>query len=197
MKVAQVVDNIAANVLPAQLGSLVMRGFVDQLAELAHLTPAQAAKTIERLTGTEALFEIERVELGDTAHIELKVDDKYQDVSEASRGQRGTAIVPLLLLLGKVPFVMDQPEDDLFARFKTSTIAKLLAKVKADRQIIVTTHDPNLVVLPEADWVIELGASKSKGFVRATGAATERRSTIEELDGGAEAFLKRKDFYGH
>lgn len=197
MKVAQVVDNIAANVLPTQLASLVMRGDADQLAELGHLTQAQAAKTIERLAGTEALFDIERVELGDTAHIELKVDDKYQDVSEASRGQRGTAILPLLLLLGRSPFVMDQPEDDLFARFKTSTIAKLLAKVKADRQVIVTTHDPNLVVLPQADQVIELGASKSKGYVRGQGAAVDRRDTIEELDGGAEAFLQRKDFYGH
>jgi predicted ATPase len=92
---------------------------------------------------------------------------------------------------------MDQPEDDLFARFKTSTIATLLAKVKADRQIIVTTHDPNLVVLPQADWVIELAASKSKGYVRGAGAAADRRATIEELDGGADAFLKRKDFYGH
>jgi hypothetical protein len=192
-----VVENIASYVLPTQLASLVMRGAVDQLAELAKLTESQARKTVERLAGTEALFEIERVELADTVHIALKVDDEYQDVNETSRGQRGTAILPLLLLLGRVPFLMDQPEDDLFAKFKASTIANLLTQIKAERQLILSTHEPNFVVLPLADWVIELAASKRRGYMRAAGSAIERRDTIEQLDGGAEAFLKRKDFYGH
>lgn len=70
--------------------------------------------------------------------------------------------------------------------------------MKLKRQVLFVTHDPNLVVLPAADRLNVLASTGQRGFLQTTGTMHERRDAVEVmLDGGAEAFVIRKDFYGH
>jgi hypothetical protein len=60
------------------------------------------------------------------------------------------------------------------------------------------THEANLVILPHADLVFILAAKAKKGFLRTMGRMDDLRELLQDLlDGGEEAFLIRKKFYGH
>jgi len=52
------------------------------------------------------------------------------------------------------PFVFDQPEDDLDNRFIMTELVPLFRKIKKYRQVIIATHNANLVVNADAEQVI-------------------------------------------
>lgn len=68
-----------------------------------------------------------------------------------SVGQKSTAILTLLLVDDDAPAVIDQPEDDLDNEFTYRQLVPLLRAVKEQRQIILSTHDPNLPVNGDAE----------------------------------------------
>ncbi|MEK7398599.1 MAG: AAA family ATPase, partial [Candidatus Poribacteria bacterium] len=117
-----------------------------------------------------------------------------------SPGQRSSAMLPLILLVDDVPLVIDQPEDNLDNRLVGKMLVNLLADLKEKRQIIVATHNPNIVVSGDAEQVIVLDAlSDSKGNCAQTGSIDEKeiiKSVIDLMEGGKEAFLIRERRYG-
>lgn len=52
----------------------------------------------------------------------------------------------------------EQPEDNLDNRMVGQTLSSILAQLKEQRQIIVTTHNPNIVVGGDAEQVVVLDA---------------------------------------
>ena len=74
-----------------------------------------------------------------------------------------------------------------------------LKKLKGRRQVIVATHDANIVVNGDADMVIQLEATANRGRVACSGAIEEPavRDAIERtVDGGEVAFRLRRRKYG-
>ena len=74
-----------------------------------------------------------------------------------SPGQRSFVILKLLIELdntNKCPILLDQPEDDLDNRSIFTELVKFIKEKKKERQIIITTHNPNLVVGTDAECVI-------------------------------------------
>ncbi len=120
-------------------------------------------------------------------------------VNEKSPGQRSSAMLPLIALAERTPLVIDQPEDDLDKRLIGRVLMRVLAELKEQRQIIVSTHDPNILVGGDAEQVIVLDAvSDKKGMVSAHGSidnANIVETVIELLEGGAEAFRSRRKRY--
>ncbi|MAM55803.1 MAG: DNA repair protein [Salinicola sp.] len=131
---------------------------------------------------------------------------KGKTVNKLSAGQRGTFYVCLKLATDPFgsPFVFDQPEDDLDNDFIMSQLVPLFRKIKKYRQVIIVTHNANLVVNTDAEQVIiavnqgenirYIAGSVEDGNVKTN---TGIRSDIcNILEGGSYAFEKRERKYG-
>ena len=69
---------------------------------------------------------------------------RSRPIDQLSPGQRCSAILPILLLNGDTPLIIDQPEDNLDNRLIRQVIINILAAIKLKRQVIIATHNPNL-----------------------------------------------------
>jgi ABC-type lipoprotein export system ATPase subunit len=147
---------------------------------------------------------------------------KYQgdDFTSMSPGKRGLVLLKLLVDLDQNahPILLDQPEDDLDNRSIYYDLVEFIRKRKRDRQIIVVTHNPNLVVGADAEQVVvanqqgEEGSENKKFKFEYVSGSIEnsyldktekavlyqkgiREHICEILEGGEEAFKKRERKY--
>ena len=157
-------------------------------------------------TFTEQLIPPKRHELAalrcpDDYVLELMMEDgNYRPLRDLSGGQRVNLLLSLLLeTTDDRPLVIDQPEDELDKRFLFDTLLPALKRLKGRRQIILATHDANIVVNGDADQVILLKATANRGHVACSGAIEEpavREAIVKTVDGGDEAFRLRRLKYG-
>ena len=129
----------------------------------------------------------------DKLSIKFNDGNRFKDVSHGSAGQKASAILSFLLSYGTEPLVLDQPEDDLDNGLITSLIVSKLHENKASRQIIVVTHNPNIVVNGDSEYVIALEGRGQINSV-ASGALQEvnvRRNVCEIMEGGEIALQQR------
>lgn len=84
---------------------------------------------------------------------EIAYDDTFSKMSEGKK-----AFVVLLLLLDfsnkDCPILIDQPEDDLDNRAIYRDLVQYLIRKKKERQIILVTHNPNIVVGSDSELII-------------------------------------------
>lgn len=124
---------------------------------------------------------------------------KLRPLEELSAGQRCSAVLPILLLNGTDPLVIDQPEDNLDNRLIRQVIVNILASIKLRRQIIVATHNPNLPVLGDAEQVIILRAIGEKECHLDDKGNIDSDEVIryitDIMEGGREAFQYRHSIY--
>ena len=133
--------------------------------------------------------------------LELKTDDgRLRRLDDLSGGQRVSLLLTLLLeTYDDRPLVIDQPEDELDNRFLFETMLPALKRLKGRRQIIMATHNANIVVNGDADQVIQLEATANRGHVAQAGAIEDpavRDAIVRTVDGGNEAFRLRRLKYG-
>lgn len=116
------------------------------------------------------------------------------------------------------PLLIDQPEDDLDSRSIYLEIVKFIKLQKTRRQILMVTHNANLVVGSDAECVIvanrdgddrknqnNITFDYASGSLEDTKEAQQcefeldrlgiREHVVELLDGGSEAFKKRREKY--
>lgn len=118
---------------------------------------------------------------------------KFKDVAQGSAGQKASAILSFLLSYGSEPLILDQPEDDLDNGLISSLIVSKLHESKRERQIIIVTHNPNIVVNGDSEYVIAL-EERGQINVNASGALQEvevRKNVCEIMEGGEIALQKR------
>ena len=133
--------------------------------------------------------------------LRLRMDDgSYRPLDQLSGGQRVSVLLSLLLeTTDDRPLVIDQPEDELDNRFLFDTVLPALKRLKGRRQIILATHNPNIVVNGDADQVIQLEATANRGRVAHSGAIEDpivRNAIVRTVDGGDDAFRHRRLEYG-
>jgi len=120
-------------------------------------------------------------------------------IGELSNGQRCSAILPILLLNGRSPLIIDQPEDNLDNRLIRQVIVNILASIKLRRQVIVATHNPNLPVLGDVEQAIVLRAIEEKQAILESAGDLDSAKTValvtEIMEGGREAFQYRQSIY--
>ncbi len=128
------------------------------------------------------------------------MDAQYRPLDKLSGGQRVNLLLSLLLATNDHrPLVIDQPEDELDNRFLFETLLPALHRLKGIRQVIVATHNANIVVNGDADYVIQLDAESEHGYIACAGAIEEpavRDAIVQTVDGGDEAFRLRRLKYG-
>ena len=93
-----------------------------------------------------------------TNWFDYSFDLTYQNdtFSQMSDGKKAFVVLKLLLEFSnkKCPILIDQPEDSLDNRAIYKDLVTYIRKKKTERQIILVTHNPNIVVGADAENVI-------------------------------------------
>ena len=118
----------------------------------------------------------------------------FKPIQGGSPGQKTAALLAFLLSYGDEPLVLDQPEDDLDNQLIYELIVAQLRQVKPHRQLIIVTHNPNIVVNGDAELVVALGARGGQTRIESVGClqdANVRDTICKIMEGGNEAFQRR------
>lgn len=155
-------------------------------------------------------------------YINYVVHYKSDDIATMSPGKRGLVLLNLILHLSNAshPILIDQPEDNLDNRTIYDQLKDFVRQKKRTRQIIMVTHNANLVVAADAECVIVANqagqqsdtavdnhrfdyfsgslecsyeSSELSGLLRSQGI---RQHVCEILEGGVKAFKERELKYG-
>lgn len=147
----------------------------------------------------------------------IKGSDSLQSMSE---GKKGIVILQLYLSLSQsdCPILIDQPEDNLDNRTVYKELNDYIKQCKQRRQIIMVSHNANLVVNTDAENIIVANQSGEDGkdnrkfrFEYVNGSLENtfindsaigilykqgiREHVCEILEGGVDAFKKREEKY--
>jgi len=118
----------------------------------------------------------------------------FKPLDQGSPGQKTAAILAFLMAYGKEPLILDQPENDLDNALIYSLIVQQLRAIKPTRQVIVVTHNPNIVVHGDAEYVLALDYLNGQTWVNTQGGLqvqAVRDKICQVMEGGREAFEKR------
>ena len=139
-----------------------------------------------------------------TDHIEIRYGINYDgvDIRKLSPGTRGIVLLLLYLALDDQddrPLLIDQPEENLDPKSVFEELVPLFIQAKSHRQVIMVTHNANLVINTDADQIIiaEAGAHSHDGLptitYRSGGFENRaiRKEVCEILEGGESAFKER------
>lgn len=137
-------------------------------------------------------------------HITIQYSINYDgvDIRKLSPGTRGIVLLLLYLALDnsdKRPLIIDQPEENLDPKSVFDELVSLFIEAKVHRQVIIVTHNANLVVNTDADQVIIAESGPNPGgdlpniSYKAGGLENFviRKAVCEILEGGEEAFRER------
>ena len=150
-------------------------------------------------------------------------DDRIGGFSRSSMTPGKQALFALTLILNESqepwPLLSDQPADDLDSRSIYDTIVPYLIERKRERQIIMASHNANLVIGADSEEVIvanrhgtdrpnkdgrtfeylsgalEHSQERNEKSPTVLGRFGIREHACEILDGGEEAFQKRREKY--
>ncbi len=136
-----------------------------------------------------------------TFRVDDKVNIKYKGKSLRSHslGQRASALI-LFLLAQKDNdvLIIDQPEDDLDNQTIYDEVIKSIMKLKGQMQFIFATHNANLPVLGDSEKII-VCSFKDNSFIAVEDGTIDtphiQKSVVNIMEGGKEAFNKRKNIY--
>jgi len=119
---------------------------------------------------------------------------QWRRLAQGSPGQQTAALLAFVLGYGTEPIILDQPEDDLDNTLIYELLVQKLRESKQTRQIIVVTHNANIVVHGDAELVVSLHALNGQTQVHVTGGLQEhavRGEVCRVMEGGPEAFERR------
>ena len=132
---------------------------------------------------------------------ELKVsfkdrnNPKWRPLEQGSPGQQTAALLAFVLSQGSEPIIFDQPEDDLDNTLIYDLLVDQIREAKLHRQIVIVTHNPNIVVHGDAEFVISLEVKDGQhSYITCSGGLQESRIREEicrVMEGGEEAFKTR------
>ena len=118
---------------------------------------------------------------------------------KASEGQRATVLLMMLLNQEGGPLVVDQPEGDLDNKVITRVV-ELLHDIKHKRQLIIASHNGNLVVNGAAELVGVMNNDEDgRRNLEDAGAIDKEAICVAittNMEGGKEAFRNRQRKYG-
>jgi len=192
------------------------------LANITVIFEGLVAGNISTIKGRQPKDAITKI-LDNYFYIDFRIFYKNDSLDRMSPGKKGLVLLQLLINLSheEWPILLDQPEDDLDNRSVYNDLVDFLKKKKNQRQIIIVTHNPNLVVGADAEEVVvanqsgqEIGRENKKYRFEYVSGALEnafelnkeqepailyskgiRQHVCEILEGGKEAFQKREQKY--
>ena len=178
-----------------------MNGFISSyLSELLKHAPYAPAQQAEFRSWSKQFAHW----LYGSEHISVKYEIVYDgvDIRRLSPGTRGIVLLLLYLALDDFddrPLIIDQPEENLDPKSVFEELVQLFIAAKEKRQVIMVTHNANLVINTDADQIIlaEAGPQNGSGLPQITYKAGGlenkeiRKAVCDILEGGEEAFRER------
>jgi len=185
---------------PEQLAQIIQSNDMELFEEVTHFGAERSRKILDAFRESLDPLALEITAIEDRIAIELNVatagGPHFKDASDLSRGQKCTALLPILLARRDNPLVIDQPEDNLDNHFIFETVVNAVKRMKRRRQMIFITHNANIPVLAEAELVLVMTSDGRVGAIEKHGTVDEcREQIIELLEGGREAFELRSKRY--
>ena len=122
----------------------------------------------------------------------------FRSIVSASAGQKTTAVLTYILSKGVVPLLLDQPEDDLDNRLVCDLVVEKIKQIKENRQVIVITHNANIPVIGDSEYIVSMDSSSrylkihTEGMLESTDVKKEICAIME---GGEDAFKLRASRY--
>ena len=120
--------------------------------------------------------------------------ENFLSIEEGSPGQRTAALLAFLLSYGDEPLILDQPEDDLDNLLIYDLIVTQLRNIKRRRQVIVVTHNANIVVNGDSELVTALAPHNGETKKDCNGSLQEKKVRgiiCAIMEGGNKAFKDR------
>lgn len=189
-------------VSPLALAQSIRNGSAVLQAEWK-MTPL-VADALTRLP-VSRLMEMEALDLDHRVDIFLNVshgqaEAVFRRLDKLSTGQQCTAILHMLLLENVDPLIMDQPEDNLDNAFIAERIVQELRAAKTRRQFLFATHNANIPVFGDAEWIgvfttVENHGTLSFDAQGSIDVPAIRDQVASILEGGRDAFIQRKEKY--
>ncbi|WP_234802642.1 TrlF family AAA-like ATPase [Mycobacteroides salmoniphilum] len=115
-------------------------------------------------------------------------------VDHGSPGQKTAALLTVILQMGSDPLLLDQPEDDLENKLIRRLAVETLKNIKTGRQIVVSTHNANIVVTSAAENILVLQHGEDLPRVEVEGTLQRdgvKKNVCEILEGGEDAIRTR------
>lgn len=127
--------------------------------------------------------------------IVIKYDNKA--LEDSSFGQRCTAALVTLIVLGNTPIIIDEPEAHLDSLLISNFLVEVIKKQKQHRQIIFATHNANFVINADADLihVLTIDENNITQIQSTTIENLDTRERLIALEGGQQAFKSRESRY--
>jgi type III restriction enzyme len=174
------------------------------IIEKAKFTAANKRK-ISELLNQEGMIRLAGIRLDFLPKFFYKTFNEMGDkipFEEASAGQQATSLLNVLFNQEGFPLIIDQPEDDIDNRAIERIIKKLWGS-KKKRQIIISSHNANLVVNGDSELVVccdyNATSEQTKGHIKYEGSIDSndiRQEITSIMEGGERAFKLRKAKYG-
>lgn len=127
------------------------------------------------------------------------IEFRGKPLEQHSLGQRTSAL--MLFVLNQQDndvVIIDQPEDDLDNQTIYDDVIKIIRAMKPRTQFIFATHNANIPVLGDAENVC--ACEYSDGKIQAAGGGVDaspvQQHIISVMEGGREAFERRREVYG-
>lgn len=132
-----------------------------------------------------------------------QLDIPYKEVGVLSLGQKVVAMLDFLLAYSDYskdfrPLIIDQPEDNLDNRYIYRHLVQQFRDVKAQRQIILATHNTTIVTNSMTDQVVIMESDGVNGWIESQGYVSEKyikNHIINQLEGGKDSFKHKMSIY--
>ena len=125
--------------------------------------------------------------------LKITFGGKQKDLYQGSPGQKTAALLAFIFSYGDDPLLLDQPEDDLDNQVIQNLVLGGIGKNKKKRQIIIATHNANIVVNGNSEMIFPLQVSHGETSTDAKSLQNEhiRTSICNIMEGGKQAFEQR------
>lgn len=132
-----------------------------------------------------------------------QLDILYKEVGVLSLGQKVVVMLDFLLAYSDYskdfrPLIIDQPEDNLDNRYIYRHLVQQFRDVKAQRQIILATHNATIVTNSMTDQVVIMESDGVNGWIESQGYVSEKyikNHIINQLEGGKDSFKHKMSIY--
>ena len=190
------------------------------LREIIDKVVKEELKLLKNRTVENVLRDI----LSDWYLVSYNVKLENDSINQMSPGKKALVLLKLLISMAdsKCPILIDQPEDDLDNRSIFDELIPFIRKKKIERQIIIVTHNANVVLGGDAEEIIVANQEGNNspnfrfrfeyrsGSIENSNAVYENDGTIRKgvlnekgiqqhicdiLEGGEQAFDLRKHKY--
>ena len=125
---------------------------------------------------------------------------KYRDkeLKHHSLGQRASALILFVLSQRENDLILiDQPEDDLDNQTIYEDVIKLIRELKKNTQFIFATHNANIPVLGDSERIFACNYEDEQ-IIMVDGnidCPETQKKIVDIMEGGKEAFNRRKEIY--